>query len=467
MSKRLLLVISIILLILSCKKDSFTTSSSAAIGFSSDTLFFDTVFTTTGSVTKFVKISNLNDQKIMLSGIKLMGGAQSPFKLNIDGAAGPFSTNNELQANDSLYIFVSVTVNPTTANLPFILRDSIQVSYNGNTNYIQLQAWGQNAHFLKSTIITGNVTWPNDLPYVILGGIVVDSNATLTIQKGAKIHLHADAPFLVDGTLLVQGEKEDSSRVYFLSDRLDDPYSNYPGSWPGVIFSTSSKDNVFEYAVVRNAYQGLIAEDASTDTNPKLTLNECIIDNIYDVGILGVNTSIRARNCLVSNCGKNIILGYGGNYDFSDCTVASYSNEFIQHLNPVIAISNYISNGNSTQTGDLNGQFTNCIFWGENGTVDDELIVSKASSNTAFSVNFSNCLWKTKNFPQNIDTAAVILNADPLFQTINNTKRIYDFHLQNGSPAIDHGKANSIAIDLDGNSRPVGAFPDIGCYEFR
>jgi len=463
MNKLFLLIVLSIFFIFSCKKDSFITSGDAVIGFSSDSLFFDTVFTSTGSTTQSVKVFNLNDQKIILSGIKLVGGNNSPFKINVDGAAGPEANNIEINANDSFYIFISVTVNPTTANLPFFLRDSIQVSFNGNIRYIKLQAWGQNAHFLKTPKITGNIIWPNDLPYVISGSLLVDTNAVLTIEKGCRIYFHADAPFLIDGTLQVQGERNDSTRVYFLSDRLDNPYNGFPGSWPGIYFGTESINNILKFAVIKNAYQGIAAEGPSLNINPKVILTECIIDNIYDAGILGVQTNIQAQNCLISNCGKNIVLGYGGNYNFTHCTVASYSNDYIQHRQPVLIMSNYIQQGNTILTSSLASNFTNCIFWGDEGNVDDEVIINR-QGDSVFNINFFNCLWKVKNFPAGVDTSGMIQNIDPLFVEINNQKRSYNFRLKNGSPAIDRGKDAGINFDLDGNPRPVGQ-PDLGCYE--
>ncbi len=392
-----------------------------------------------------------------------MGGSSSPFKINIDGQTGPEANNIELAANDSLYVFVTVNVDPTSGHLPFFLFDSIAVSFNGNTRYVQLQAWGQNAHFLQNIEITGNVTWANDLPYVISGGILIDSSATLTIQEGCKIYFHADAPLLVNGTLLVQGEKYDSTRVYFSGDRLDDPYNGFPGSWPGIYFRTTSKDNILEFAIIKNAYQGAVAEDPSVNSNPKLTLHECIIDNIYDVAVLGIQSNIEARNCLISNSGKNIVLGYGGNYNFTHCTIASFTNDYIQHVQPVLQISNYIVNGNNTSVSDLTCNFTNCIFWGDNGTVDNEVVIDR-QGNTVFNTIFSNCLWKVKTAPSGADTSNILTNIDPLFTTINNQKRIYDFHLSEQSPAIDQGKDAGVSIDLDGNPRPV-SLPDLGCYE--
>ena len=107
-----------------------------------------------------------------------MGGSSSAYKINVDGFAIPEVNNLEIEANDSLYVFVQVNVDPNSANLPFIIRDSIQVSYNGNNRLVQLEAWGQNAHFFRNKEITTDETWTNDLPYVILGYLYIDQNKT-------------------------------------------------------------------------------------------------------------------------------------------------------------------------------------------------------------------------------------------------------------------------------------------------
>ena len=144
-------------IIFSCKKESFITSPQAKLNTSTDTLFYDTVFTSVGSITQSFKIFNGNSQKLRLSQVKLSGGTSSVFKMNVDGTAAAEVDNVEINANDSIYVFVQVNINPTAANLPFILRDSILISYNGNQKFVQLQAYGQNAIFLNSVEITGNV----------------------------------------------------------------------------------------------------------------------------------------------------------------------------------------------------------------------------------------------------------------------------------------------------------------------
>ena len=181
-------------ILFSCRKDSFITSPDARVTITADTLKYDTVFVTAGSTYRTFKIINENNQKLRLSSVKLMGGAASAYKMNVDGIPGTQFNNMEIEANDSLYVFVQVNVNPNAGNLPFIIRDSIQVSYNGKNRLVQLEAWGQNAHFFRNKVIAANETWNNDLPYVILGSLTVNSNQTLTINKGCRIYVHADAP---------------------------------------------------------------------------------------------------------------------------------------------------------------------------------------------------------------------------------------------------------------------------------
>lgn len=453
--------VCLVLVLWACQKDRITESSNALLQTSVDTLHFDTVFTTTGSITQTIKIFNDNKEGIRINAIRLAGGALSPFKININGYKGPQVTDLEVRGKDSAYIFVTVSINPTTGNLPFIVRDSIEITYNGNRKYVQLDALGQNAHFLRNKEITGHETWDSELPYVILGRLTVDTNATLTINKGCKIYMHADAPFIVHGTLQVNGEKWDSTRVLFMGDRLDEPYRYYPGSFPGLIFTDVSKNNRLTYTTIRNAYQGITVVAPSSTSTPKVVLEETIIDNAYDAGILAVNSSIRAQNLLISNCGKNMVLARGGNYQFTHCTVAAYSNTYLQRKEPLVSVSNHSNTPNPPA--DLNAVFRNCIFWGEGGgLVKDEIAVIK-NGNTAFNVVFDHVLWPMSANPANT-TVRNASNQDPLFDTINTSERRYNFRLKEESPALDKGMAAGVNNDLDGHTRTTST-PDLGAYE--
>ncbi|MDZ4794468.1 MAG: hypothetical protein SGI83_09345, partial [Bacteroidota bacterium] len=207
------LTISFLFVLISCRKDSFITSGDARLIVTADTLKYDTLFVTAGSTYRTFKIINENNQKLRLSSLKLMGGAASVYRMNVDGTPGTQFNNIDIEANDSLYVFAQVNVNPGAAALPFILRDSIEISFNGNKRFVQLEAWGQNAHFFRDKVVTANETWNNDLPYVILGSLLINNNRILTINKGCRIYVHADAPIVVNGTLLVNGLKDTADRV--------------------------------------------------------------------------------------------------------------------------------------------------------------------------------------------------------------------------------------------------------------
>ena len=424
---------------------------------SADTLSFDTVFTSVGSITQSFKIFNNNDEKLLVSKITLAGGTTSPFKINIDGTAATSVSDVEINANDSLYVFVQVNVDPNNNALPFILNDSIGIDFNGNKKWVQLQAYGQNAVFLNKQRITSSTNWDKKLPYVIIGGLQVDADATLTISAGTKIFLHADAPFLIDGTLKVNGTKEQP--VVFTGDRLDEDYKDLPAAWPGIYFRNSSKNNMLRHAIIKNSYQGIVAADLPSTPDPKVQLSQCIIDNIYDAGILGINSSINADNCLITNCGSNISLA-GGNYRFINCTVASFNNNFVSHKIPVLQISDTEAGNNSHA---VNAFFQNCIFWGESDDVPDEILVNK-KGNEPFSVAFDHILYKAKNDLSNATISSSIKNEPPQFDSINVAENYYDFHFtKKASPALHSGIATQFPVDLDDQPRKL--IPDIGCYE--
>ena len=458
-----LCICSFILLATSCKKESFITSGDALLRTSEDTLHFDTVFTTLGSTTQYLKLFNQNDAKLNISSIELMGGTTSFFKLNVDGLPGTSFKNIEMEANDSLYFFATVRIDPNIANLPFLVRDSIKIQFNGNTKWIQLEAYGKNAKFMRDVVISQNTTLPNDTPIIILGSLVVNQGKKLTIQQGTNIYIHPNAPIKIDGTLIAIGDTSAAGKIVFQGIRIDDPYKDYPGSWPGIYFRDKSKDNVLQHCILKNAFQGVIAVNPSTNILiPKLTLNECVFDNIYDAAIGGTNSSITGRNCLVSNVGTGFAAISGGNYNFNHCTFVSISNYYLSHKKPLIVLSN--TNEKDVSFNSLIPTIDNSIVYGEGGFVDDEILTARKVG-TGFIANMNNILYKHKTVPAYITFTNPLNATDPLFTTIDYNKRIYDFKLKDGSPCINAATNSTLLFDLNGKPRPVGSAADIGCYE--
>lgn len=165
----------LLLLPLVKKEVGFISDKNTKLNFSEDTVLFDTVFTQVGSATRQLKIYNPYKKKLLVKRIWLAGGANSQFKLNIDGVPGNMATDIELMPNDSLYIFVEVTVNPLNVNSPMIVSDSVFFETNESIQDVDLVAWGQDAHYIRpNTYIAGlpplniiakeneNITWVND-----------------------------------------------------------------------------------------------------------------------------------------------------------------------------------------------------------------------------------------------------------------------------------------------------------------
>lgn len=458
-----LFVMAIMLVLHSCKKDKFLTSG-GDISFSTDTLKFDTVFTSLGSVTRQFKIYNNNSKRIKFDEIKLKGGANSPFRMNIDGEPTKAVQGIELAPNDSMYIFVALTINPTSGLNPFLLEDAVEVKLNGNVSQVPLEAYGQDAHYIVDSVLSSQ-TWINDKPYVIIHSALVDSANVLTIQKGCRIYMHADSKLYVAGTLKTFGTKTDS--VIFQGDRLDRDYfgyKDYPGEWRGIHFLSSSMQSNINYTIIKNG--GLT--DAAVYVQPPwvplggpiVEFNNCTISNSAGFGMLCFNTNVRANNCLIHTCGQqNLAIIEGGEYEFNHCTLATFGGTGINHSQqPTVAILNYRDISLTEFVGaNLNATFLNCIVY---GPLEDELFMNKKGT-WDYNLNIKNCLIKRIN-SWLVQPTNTIVNQDPQFIDVAK----WDFHIANTSPAKQAGanEPNAITInDIDGVLRPNP--PSIGCYE--
>jgi hypothetical protein len=470
----------------SCQKDDeITTQSSHKLEFSVDTVLFDTVFTTIGSTTRSLKVFNRHDQKISISSIQLAEGMQSQYQMNVNGEPAVSITNVEIPANDSIFIFIRVTVDPTSQNSPLIVSDSIVFETNGNIQDVNLVAWGQDAHFIvgdtyleglssKYKIIAAegeSVSWEDDKPYVVYGWAVVDSTGMLNIGPGCNIHFHQNSGLWIyrGGSIKVNGEKD--SVVTFQGDRLDLSYQDLPGQWDRIWINEGSVNNEFNYAVIKNGFIGIQAETTQSDMGNVLVLNNTIIQNMELYGLFSIAYRILSANCVYGNCGENtIFIAAGGEYDFRHCTFANYWSRTIRQ-DPSFILSNNLIRFDATGNqililGDLNTYFGNCIVYGINS---EEMLYSE-DEQAAFNYTFENSILKTEmdiSFP--INYINCLQNEDPLFVDYSN----HNFRIDTLSPAIDSGNlevvTNSIInveVDPDGNSRISDQGPDIGAYEF-
>lgn len=444
-----------------CRKMEIMTAGPESVRCLADTVRFDTVFTTAGSATAGFLILNLEDRPVQIPSIRLAGCVSSMFQINIDGVPGPAVRDIRIEARDSIYAFVTVRVNPDQSTNPFLVRDSLVVELGSRNQTIILEAWGQNARFLRNTVITRDTRFDRRLPYVILGGLQIAKDSRLTVEAGSRIYLHADAPIVVDGSLITEGTVAEP--VLFTGDRLDEGYRNLPASWPGIYLRTNSVDNRLTHARILNAYNGIVAEGPTGNGRPKLTLDRTVIDQAYEAGIVGSGSSIEAENCQVTNCGRNILLLKGGQYLFRHCTVASFSNAMIPHKYPVFSVQNWDSTRQGVTTWPISVQIDNSILWGDEGTVEQEIFTSRRGANP-FQVSIRHVLFRGPGDPAHATVINGIRNQAPQFDSINTAKRYFDYRIQKkASPAVNKGIPGLINRDLDDKTRD--GQPDLGAYE--
>ena len=451
--KNLLLFVAILFSMASCRKDVFLTDSSVKLNFSEDTLTFDTVFTSIGSATRYFKIYNRENKKIKITDIKLAGGTDSHFRINVDGIVGIEAKDVEIAANDSMYIFAAVTVDPNNLANPFVIEDSILFNTNGNSQTVILNAWGQNAHFYYDSVITADQHWINDLPYVIIHSMIIDNNVTVTIDPGCRIYNHPNSLIGVKGKLLVNGTATDT--VFFRGDRLENYFQDLPGQWGGIIILPGSTGSNIEYTTLQDGDVGVWADDSVLYALPHITLKQVVIKNMTYAGIRGLSAWVEGENLLIynvgqNNCFQNIL---GGKYLFDNCTFANYSSTVINHQEPAVYLSNYYTADNVNYIlAPRNAIFNNCIIW---GGLEQELSLDFIGTAVG-NATFNSCCVKTDSVI--IENNPV--NQDPLF--INYSEN--NFQLSSGSPCINTGLATvSLTTDITGFIRTLPF--DIGAYE--
>jgi len=480
MNKYFLPLLLIITLLFACKKDIMENDQSANLHFSTDTITFDTIFASIGSITKTLTVYNRNNFDVK-SNIALLGNSAANFRMNIDGIAGNSQTNIVIPAKDSIFIFLEVTIDPSSSNTPYILTDSLVFTTGTKKQDVDLVAWGQDAYFHTANtygdIINGtdttrfyyhlldcNQPWTNDKPHVIYGYAVVDPGKTLLINEGCNVYLHNNSGILVGnpfleasgGSIKVNGTF--GNEVTFQGDRLDAWYKDIPGQWDRIWLLPGSIDNEINYAIIRNGNIGIHA-DTVANNNPTVKISNTIIENMSAIGILGQGANITATNTVISKCGQYAVAcNIGGTYNFTHCTFANYW-DYNHRNTPSILLNNYYegADGNIYVRDLEEANFTNCII---DGNLSTEVSFQEQELGT-FNYTFDHCLIKLDPTisTDNTHYQNAIINQSPEFA--NNTES--DFHLTESSPAIDAGKTTSILDDIEGILRNNA---DIGAYEF-
>ncbi len=485
----ILILSSLFALILSsCIKEEDFTTNDINLSFSRDTIFFDTVFTELGSATRILKVYNNKKENIRINRIRVANSSESFFRLNVDGISGNDLRDVDIAAEDSLYIFAEVTIDPDNplSVSPFVIDDKIIFETDGNEQEVALEAWGQNANYFPSRLSGGNIAllscdfgefvFDDEKPYVIYGILVVDS-CTLVIPEGKQIYIHGglvrgenadgtsfsynDGQIWVSNQGKIRTEGTAENPVVFQGDRLEESFDDIPGQWYGLLFTGGSRENSLQYTTVKNALFG-VAVDSACQVN----MQNCQIFNTSSNGIIGIHSEIQADNCLIyNNSASGVNLLYGGNYQFRYCTMASYG---------VDASALSLSNGlcldqfcTEFRTNPLEASFTNCIVYGSR--LDEVDLSDFTETPGDLNYSFDHCIVRVTDlleedaYPDFFDFCSPCLNPDPQEPLFKNAQGD-DYQLDSLSVAEGMALPIDISIDLENKMRDANN-PDIGCYE--
>lgn len=431
------------------KDEIVTTDPNAVLEFSGDTVLFDTIFVSRGSVTKRLKVYNRNKKAVRISEIALAGGGASAYQLTVNGVQSPLVSNLDLRAGDSLYVLVKANINPTDANLPFLEADSILFKTNGQQQNVKLVAYGQNAYFHRKESV-GTTVWKNDKPHVLLDTVLVQEGATLTIEKGTHIYGSTKSVLLVNGRLLVEGTPEE--RVTFSGYRREKEYLTAPGQWEGIRILVKSASNSIKYADIKNTQYGLRIGNPG---NSSTLVEGCAIQYAFLDGIVAFTSNVKVVNTLIHNCGQYGFGGLGGgNYEILYSTIVSYKNPLLRET-PLLAIADFIP-GTEIKDKPTSLRLVNSIVYSDGYSSDNEILITPLSA----AVEVSNNILRTQVYRDQLNKNNK-LNIEPKFKAPDKA----DFKLDTLSPASGAAKfLPGVLQDITGRTRSANT-PDVGAFE--
>ncbi|MDG1332594.1 MAG: right-handed parallel beta-helix repeat-containing protein [Crocinitomicaceae bacterium] len=446
----------------SCKKT--VNFSSGNLTFSKDTVVFDTVFTTIGSTTQQFKFYNNDSRTINVQEVELMGGDNSPFRVNVDGIVGTNFENIEIEGNDSLFVFVEVTLEVNSATNPMVIEDSIRFRTNGVDQYVNLAVWGQDMYFHNNDFVVG--TWQNDKPHLIYGDAVINENTSLTIPAGTQVFLHKNSKLTnFRGTLNIEGTL--GNEVVFQGDRLESLYDDVAGQFYG-IYLFYAKESKINYLNIKNGTVGIhvFNEDpANTDYTLRVT-NSKISNNAFSGMLLYSGCHVRAENCVIS---KNTVYGiatFASDFSFNHCHIVGYSSAGSQ--TPALGISNvgYDEVADQAYVTNINeGEITNSVVY---GNLDTEFVIDTTDETNVltFNFNFQYNLIKSETEYVNQFFSNNIWNDEPYFVSPTDNDFLYysisPLHLNGSAAFLNTAAEPADGIGINGVVRLA---PDIGAYE--
>lgn len=432
-------------------EDNISFDPNLELLFSNDSVAFDTLLSESRSPTQRLMVFNPNENAILLSEILLGREEASDYNIIVNGREGTQQINQEILGGDSLMILVEANITPRNLNTPYLVKDSIVFSWNGNMEHVKLVSWGQDGNRVQNQVVC-NTTWTNDRPTIVSDTVLVQPNCQLTIEAGASIFFENDAVLFIQGSLSAIGDS--ANHIIFRNARFDGIYDQVPGQWNGIYFLEGSTNNQISFAEIFNGQVGLRLGSPDDDNDPDVIVTNTEIYNMSLAGILAFTSDLEATNCLIYNCGTYLVGNFaGGNYTYQHCTFANDQSFFV-HSEPGVQFSdNIVIGNNELLTEDLTVELINSIVW---GSQDEELVVNGGGGSVVL-VNL---------------TTNIIRSGEDIFNNFTSqefnfpgfsNRFLFDYSLDTLAFAQDMGTDIGVVDDIRGENRDD--MPDIGAYE--
>lgn len=331
MNRYLIYIIGLLsMIVVACDDyDEFTASPDARLEFSSDSVNFDTYIATVGSSTRTMYVFNRNSKGVRISSIYLQNGELSHFRANVDGQflANGKGDDFEIRKKDSLVVRLEVKLPETGTNAPVYYTDRLCFRMeSGETQYVDLTAYGQDAYILHGLNVDTDLTLLTDKPYVIYDSLVVQQGATLTLVPGTTLMFHDKCGLTVRGRVDAQGTLEEP--VTLRGDRTDHMfdyllYDNTPSRWEGIHIESGSFGNRFVNCDIHSACYGIVC-DSTSILQPCVEIENSVIHNIGGDALSLQDCYATVANSQISNAHGHCVRLLGGKTSFTHCTIAQY-----------------------------------------------------------------------------------------------------------------------------------------------
>lgn len=474
---RLWLCTLLLTLTAGCWQDEeFSTAPTDLLRFSTDSVNFDTVISGQPTNTRTFMVYNPNARSLRISRAFLGRGTESVFRVNIDGTflENGEASNFELYAEDSLRVFLEMTAPVSDSDEPVAVEDELTfVLESGQTQSVTLTAYGQDVVVLKGWTMTADTTLTARRPYQVYDSLVVAPDVTLNLPAGARLYFHPDARLIVHGTLRAEGAL--GNEVMMRGDRMgnmfsNQPYDLIPGQWGGIVLTSGSYGNIFNYCDIHSGSFGLRCDSADV-SREKVRIENSVLHNVSGDVLTARACSLFVGNSQLTNAGGNCVTLYGGSSRFVHCTIANF---YAFTGGRGVALS-YTNADGSIPYPLHQAEFLNCLITGYG---EDEIMGAQSADHADLPFNylFRNCLLDTPEFVdeqvQNClwdnDEAAVWRegNFSPAFDL---DRLLFRFSLDSLSSAVGNADPTVTQTyypyDRLGRSRLDDGRSDIGCYE--